>query len=395
MWFKRDISYNLSRDSSFVQILTGPRQCGKSSLLLNLDPSYVELNLDDLALRETIKKDPVTFLSQLDGKKVLIDEAHLAPEIFSAIKLKVDHLKRKGVTRQTLYRITGSNQILMDKNVKESLAGRASYFELNTFSVAEIYELLKLPMSEILFKGGWPEIYSQPSIPSKRFLDDYIRSYIEKDIVLTAGIQKQNEFMQFLKLLAGRTGQLLNASELSKEVGVSGESIRDWISILERMKIILLVPPYFSNISKRLVKMSKVYFLDTGLAVRLQGHSEIQPLLTSPQIGPLFETLVCAEIYKTLKNFDLDWRFFHWRSRDGEEVDFLLEKGRGEFIFIEAKVTHQSLKDPRFYPEIRKVFGPHIPPITLCHLEGAIPDGKSIPVSKLRDFLLNKTTLNK
>lgn len=244
----------MSQNINFVEILIGPRQCGKSSLFFKLNADFIEIPFDDYALRTRASEDPVAFLTQFDNKKLMIDEAQLVPEIFSAIKLKVDRMKRGSVKRQTFYRLTGSNQILMDKNVKESLAGRASYFELNTLSVAEIRAVLNIPIGEILFKGGWPELYADFNIPVKRYLDEYIRTYVEKDIVLSAGIQKQNEFMRFAKLLAGRTGQLVNHSELAKEVGVGAETVRDWLSILERMKIIILINPYFSNSSKRLEK---------------------------------------------------------------------------------------------------------------------------------------------
>jgi predicted AAA+ superfamily ATPase len=389
MWIKRDISNVLAQNTNFVEILIGPRQCGKSSLFYNLSDQFIEISLDDYSIRENISQDPMTFLEQFEGKKLLIDEAQLAPELFSAIKRKIDLLKRKSTKRETIYRLTGSNQILLDKNVKESLAGRASYFELNTLSVAEILNEVELPISEILFKGGWPEIYANQTISSKKYLDDYIRAYVEKDIILSAGIQKQNEFIRFAKLLAGRTAQLLNNSEIAKEVGVNTETIRDWISVLERMKIITLVQPFNSNYSNRLVKSPKVFFLDTGIACRLQGHSELTPLLTSPQLGPLFETLVNAELYKTMKNFSRDWQIYHWRSRDGEEIDFFIQLENNKCLFLECKVSRQSINRIDQYPQVKKVFKENTPPYYLCHMQGDKIIGNSIPISQLRDFLLS------
>lgn len=389
MWINRDITAILKQNTNFIEIVSGPRQCGKSSLLLQIGPEFIELSFDDLGIRQLANTDPQGLLNQFEGKKVFIDEAQLAPEIFYALKKKVDLMKRQSHSRETIYRLTGSNQILMDKQVKESLAGRASYFELNTLSVAEIFSAANPTMGEIILRGGWPELYSDQTISSKRYLDDYIRTYVEKDIILASGIQKQNEFIRFLKLLAGRTGQLVNHSELSKEVGVSSETIKEWISILERMRIIILVEPFYSNLSKRLIKSPKVFFLDTGLACRLQGHSEISPLLTSPQFGGLFETLVFAEIYKTMKNFDKDWKIHHWRSRDGEEIDFLVEMGNGKSLFIEAKTSPQPLYSHEEFLEVRKVFKEKIPSRFLCHLDGERILGKSIPIKFLRDFLLN------
>lgn len=389
MWIERDISQFLAQNSDFVEILTGPRQCGKSSLLLKLDPEFLELSLDDLSIREALARDPLTFLSQFDGKKLLIDEAQLVPELFSAIKRKVDLMKRAGVSRETYFRLTGSNQILMDKNVKESLAGRASYFELNTFSIAEIINSLSFSTADILFRGGWPELYTVPNLSIKHYLDDYIRTYVEKDIVLAAGIQKQNQFMKFIKLLAGRTGQVLNSSELARDVGVSVEAIKDWVSILERMKVIVLINPFYTNLTSRLIKSPKIYFLDTGLAVRLQGHSELTPLLTSPALGSLFETLVCGEIIKTLNNFRQDWKIFHWRSRDGEEIDFYIQFPSGKSLFLEAKTARQDLSSHEKFTEVKKVFKDKVPPRYLVHMEGETILGNLIPIKKLRDFLLS------
>lgn len=314
----------------------------------------------------------------------------MVPEIFSTIKRKVDLMKRNSLPRQTYFRLTGSNHILIDKNVKESLAGRASYFELNTLSVAEILNTINIPIGEIIFKGGWPELYATPNISTKQFLDDYIRTYVEKDIVLTAAMQKQNEFIRFANLLAGRTGCLINYSEFSKEVGVNAETIKDWISILERMKIIVLINPYYSNFSKRLVKSPKVFFLDTGLACRLQGHSELSPLLTSPGLGNLFETLVCAEIYKTMINYSRNWEIYHWRSRDGEEIDFLIQMKNEKILFFEAKVARQSIGTHENFNEVRKVFKNKIPPRFLCHMDGEGIIGNSIPIRCLKDFLINR-----
>jgi predicted AAA+ superfamily ATPase len=389
MWITRDIANILAQNTNYIEVLIGPRQCGKSSLLFRLDSDYIEISLDDFSLREVVAKDPSTFLSQFEGKKLIIDEVQLVPELFFALKRKVDLMKREGIKRKTFFRVTGSNQILIDKNVKESLAGRASYFELNTLSVAEITHHLKLPIGEIILKGGWPELYADSSISTKRYLDDYIRSYVEKDIVLSAGIQKQNEFIRFAKLLAARTAHLVNHSELAKEVGVSSDTIKDWLSILERMKIIVLINPYFSNFSKRLVKSAKVYFLDTGLACRLQGHYDLVPLLSSPAFGHLFETLVCAEIYKTMINFSRNWQIFHWRSRDGEEIDFLIELENGKKLFIEAKTKRQSLEPLESFSELKKVFQKNTPPRYVCHMEGETILGEFIPISCLRDFLLN------
>lgn len=387
MWIKRDISNIFKQNTDLVQVLMGPRQCGKTSLLMHLDSDFTEISMDDPNIRALAEKDPMMFLEQFEGKKLFIDEAQLAPQIFSALKRKADLIKRKDKNSQTQFRLTGSNQILMDKNVKESLTGRASYFQLNTLSVSEILDSQSQPMIDIILKGGWPELYATPDKDHKKFLDDYITSYVEKDIVLAAGIQKVFDFTRFLGLIAHRTAQVLNYSELAKEVGVDVTTIKDWISILERMKIIALVMPYFSNHSKRLIKSPKLYFIDTGLACRLQGWTSSIQLLGAPQLGALFETLVFSELYKMIQNYNLSWKLFHWRSRDGEEIDFVIQKSPNEFLFVESKVSNQFPPDISTYPEIKKVFKSKIPNLVLCHMDGERALGKQVPLRFLKKYL--------
>jgi len=387
MWIKRDISAISQENQDPIQIFRGPRQCGKSSLILKLDPDFRELSLDDPSLRELAQNDPEVFLRQFEGEKLFIDEAQYAPNLFPSLKRKVDLLKRSKTPLKTILRLTGSNQIVMDRNIKESLAGRASYFDMNTLSVSEILASQKISTQEILYKGGWPEIHAQKDKNPKKYLDDYINTYIEKDIVLAAGIQKAGDFLRFTKLLAGRVGQLLDLSGLAKEVGVDAKTIRDWTSVLEKMHIIALVEPYSSNLSSRLVKSPKVFFLDTGLACRLQGWTSSEPIITSPQQGHLFENLVFSELHRTNINYQLGWQIFHWRSRDGEEFDFLLQKSSQEFLFLEAKVSRKNPTDPASYPEVRKVFKKKIPKAIVCHQEGEHALEATIPIAWLKRYL--------
>ena len=391
MWIYRDITNILQKNRDLVQILVGPRQCGKTSLLVHLDQGFHEVSFDDLGQRNLAQTDPKLFLSFYKEKKLFIDEVQLAPEILYAIKRDVDLKKRSGEKKETFYRLTGSNLILMDKAVKESLAGRASYFQLNTLSVAEILNSTSHSILEILFRGGWPELYADEETPVKKYLDDYISTYVEKDIILAAGIQKSSEFLKFCKILAGRTGQIVSYADLGSDVGVNNGTIRDWLSILEKMKIIAIVEPFYSNLTKRLLKSPKIYFLDTGLACRLQGWSESMPILNSPQIGGLFETLVFAEIYKTITNFGLSWKIFYWRSRDGEEIDFLIEKDNKKFLFIEVKKSAQNCPNIGSYPEVKKVFKTTVPECILCHMEGDTVFNQQVPIRWLRDYLLTNT----
>jgi predicted AAA+ superfamily ATPase len=399
MWIKRQISDILLKNNDLIQVIRGPRQCGKSSLVLRLDSEFKELSLDDPALRDLAQNDPELFLKNFEGQKLFIDEAQYAPRLFPSLKRKADLYKREtGYKAQTILRLTGSNQILMDKNIKESLTGRASFFDMNTLSVSEILAAKKIPIQQILYMGGWPELHSQSDsfVPTgkdpKKYLDDYINSYVEKDIVLAAGIQKSREFLKFVRLLAGRVGEIVDYSGLGNECQVDGKTVKEWLSILEKMHIISLVMPFSSNLTTRLIKSPKVYFIDTGLACRLQGWTSPDPILTSPQQGHLFENLVFSEIYKMNLNFQLNIEIFHWRSRDGEEVDFLLEFNQRDYLFIESKVSPSKIPELKKFPNILKVFKKKVPPYLQCHQEGEHILGPRIPISKLEGEILKFMT---
>jgi len=390
VWIERDIAETIRSNTDPVQVIRGPRQCGKTSLLLRLDPEFKELSLDDPALRELAQNDPELFLSQFDSMKLFIDEAHHAPALFPSLKRMVDLYKRehKG-PRRTILRLTGSNQIMMDRSVKESLAGRASFFDMNTLSVAEILNARPVSIQNIIYTGGWPELHATGGRDPKKYLDDYINSYIEKDIVLAAGIHKSREFLKCLRLLAGRTGEILDLAGLGTDAGVDAKTIKEWVSVLERMHVLALVMPFSSNLSSRLIKSPKVYFLDTGIACRLQGWTSPEPILTSPQQGHLFENLVFAELYKLIINHQLGWQLFHWRSRDGEEIDFVIQRNPGDYMFLEAKTSPPESGAHAKYPEFKKVFGQSRRPIYTCHQEGKHILPRTIPIAKLKEFLLD------
>ncbi len=399
MFIPRDITSQLMQEDAFIQVMLGPRQCGKSTLLASLATSSPrqELTFDDLALRQLANQDPALFLAQFPPP-LLLDEVQYAPNLFPEIKKQVDHLKRQALHATTpsrpipLFQLTGSNQILMDKNVKESLAGRASYYYLNTLSVHEILQALpNTPLKDILFQGGWPALYSEQIKSVPTFLNNYIRSYVEKDIVLSAGIQKIQAFHTVLGLLAARTGQLLDYSEIAKASGVRSVTIKEWVGLLERADLLIKLPPFHSNLNKRLTKTAKYYFLDTGLATRLQGWSEPTPLLNSPQAGHLFETLVLAEIVKFIRNKGKDWRLYLWRTKEGEEIDFLLETTENHFYAFEAKLSIQGTPIQTTLPPSFKKYFKLTHPLCLITFGGQslqhTPCHTSMPLSALFNFL--------
>ena len=358
-----------------VQLVIGPRQCGKSTLRYYMSGvTFKEVTFDDLQLRHLANQDPALFLEQF-APPILLDEVQYVPDLFSEIKRRVDLLKRQrlkdGQPLTTQYRMTGSNQVLMDKNIKESLAGRASYFYLKTLTVHEI-QLASNAVSvlTILLKGGWPELYIDSALSPVQYLNDYIRSYIDKDIVLSAGIQKQSAFNVVLGLLAARTGMLLDYSNVAKASGVQAVTVKEWVSTLQRTSLAYCLKPYASNLNKRLTKAPKFYFLDSGLAARLQGWQNEAPLLTSPQAGALFETLVFAEIFKFIQNYAKDWQIYLWRTREHEEIDFLIITKSGKVLALDAKMSMQKVQSMSIPPVFKKTF-PQVNQITLVTFGGA------------------------
>ncbi len=395
MWINREIqSFFAQEHPEMIQVLIGPRQCGKSSLFWTMGREFSEVSFDDMQARRLAKTDPGLFIAQ-QKLPLIIDEVQYVPEIFSELKRVVDarkreRLKKGSASDEVLFRLTGSNQILMDQNIKESLAGRAGYYFLNTLSVSEILRSQRdITLSQILFKGGWPELYVTSRSPVK-YLNDYILSFIEKDVVLNFGVSKQNEFHTVLGLLAARTGELINYSSIAQHSGVKSGTVRDWVSILERMNLLYVLKPYENNLNKRLIKSPKIYFLDTGLACRLQGWAEEIPMLSSPQAGHLFETLVLAEIIKFKNNHGKDWNVFTWRTKEGEEVDFIIEKADGQVLALEAKMGIHSVEPVSIPKSLQKQF-PKLKKIVIVSYGGEEKSlsGQSLqlPIAKLGDYL--------
>lgn len=397
MWIIRDITERLKADKGYyIQILIGPRQSGKSSLLSHIgEDKFQEIEFDDLQLRSLAQADPALFLSQYNPP-LNLDEVQYVPNLFPELKKKIDHLKKetlrsgKKIKIKTLYRLTGSNIILLSKNVQETLVGRAKYFYLNTLSVSELSrEFPNITIGEILFKGGWPELYSNEDLKIVSYLNDYINSYVQKDIAQSAGIEKIHEFNKVLGLVASRVGQLINYSDIAKDSGVKSVTVKDWLSILNHSQLIYILSPYESNLNKRLVKSPKVYFWDSGLAVRLQGWSEMPPMLNSPYIGQLFENLVLGEINKFKQNYLKNWPLYFWRTKEGEEIDFILEADNKKVLAIDAKwgLNNNTQDIPKNFAKIFSQVTEIIIVVPSGEERILSPYCRQLPISKLSSFL--------
>ncbi|HSX10352.1 MAG TPA: ATP-binding protein [Chlamydiales bacterium] len=350
MWIKRDLLKFLQASKAAtlpIRILRGPRQVGKTSLLDHLRTHKLVL-FDDLGIRTLAETNPALFFEQFTGPLIL-DEATLAPQIFPEIKKRIDLERRRqqetGKPIEIDLWITGSNQTLLQKAVRESLAGRANYYFLNTLSIHEwcLTFQKEFSLSDFFMRGGWPELYASPDLNAVQYLNDFISTFIEKDIVTAAGIEKKAAFSKALQLASGRVGQLLNASDIAKNIGVDTTTIQAWIGLFEQNGILRILPPYYTNLNQRLIKTPKIYFEDVGIAVRLQGWSEFKPILLSPYFGHLFENLALAEITRFFINRGEQPEIFFVRSKEQVEVDFLLQLPNQKFIAIEVKSTPVDL----------------------------------------------------
>jgi predicted AAA+ superfamily ATPase len=354
MWIQRDfLNFFLSHPQKTlpVKVLRGPRQVGKTSLLHHLGTHKLVL-FDDLSIRTLAQENPSLFFEQFTGPLIL-DEATLAPHIFSELKKRIDLERRQRQDTEASLSIdiwiTGSNQTLLQKEVQESLAGRANYFFLNTLSLHELENTFHQPVSlqTLFLRGGWPELHASVELDAVQYLNDFIATFIERDIVTAAGIEKKSAFTKTLQLVAARIAQLLNYSDIAKNVGVDTTTVQAWVALLDQNGIARILQPYYTNLNQRLIKTPKIYLEDTGLAVRLQGWSEFEPLLLSPYFGHLFENLVLAEITRFFINRGMSPQIYFLRSKEQVEVDFLVCLSNQRFLAIEVKTTPMDLSVPQ------------------------------------------------
>lgn len=338
MWIKRTLEARFRGSPGGVLpvwLLVGPRQVGKSSLLERCsDGSRQYVNLDELQVRSRAKEAPELFAKELT-LPLIIDEIQFAPQLLSAIKILADSTTTPGAIW-----LTGSQSFEVMKGVRETLAGRVALIELGGLTDEEklISDLSPKGYFDSIIETGFPRIRDTVSAAERaEFLDSYTRTYIERDVRELLGIQKRREFDIFLKICALRTGQVVNFDSMASDVGVSPKTIKEWLSLLEDCFLIRLVPPFFTNRSKRLIKNQKLYFLDMGLAAFLAGWTDGDALRLGPIGGAAFETHVFSNLMRYFSNRCEPASISFWRTRDGDEIDFLVE-ARGRVTPIEVKM---------------------------------------------------------
>lgn len=396
MWINRDfLTFWEPKNSLEVILLRGPRQIGKTSMLLKMEPpTRSKVFLDDPNERNRASSDPEFLLSQLTFP-TLIDEVQRSPELLLSIKKHVDQQRRERLesgtpTSPATFRMTGSNQTEIDRALQETLAGRISIFHVHGLAVHEIWGLdSKIDLRQILFRGGFPELWVRPDLDPISFLNDYYSTFVEKDIARTAGVEKLASFSTTLRLLASRAGEMLNYESIGNEAGVSGKSIKDWVSLLEHNGILFILKPYHSNLNKRLTKMPKVYFIDSGLCVRLQSHQEPETILSTPQAGHLFENLVVSEVLKMNDHLRKNWDIFYWRTKEKEEIDLVVETGT-TIILLQIKLGSAPAGEIPLPKEIvatnKKIRRAFVVAMGARRVHS--PGVEVVPISRLFDFLL-------
>jgi len=314
-----------------VIAVTGARQTGKTSLLRKVFPHYRFVSLDLPSEAELAEREPASFLAR-HPPPLIIDEVQYAPAIFRHLKHAVD--EQRAVGGQFL--LTGSQKLNFMKEVSESLAGRIEVLDLETLSLQEIRGTYPdLPLSRLLFRGGFPELYEKLDLEPTGFYRSYVLTYLERDLLQLIRVTQLRDFERFLRACALRTAQVLNKADLARDIGISPSTASEWLSALQASGQIELLEPWFSNRTKSLVKSPKLYLCDTGLLAFLLNLLSEEELLRSPLVGAIWETLVYAELRKRLPAHR--GSLFFWRDRT-TEVDFLLHRG-GRFELMEAKWT--------------------------------------------------------
>lgn len=339
-----------------VVTVVGPRQSGKTTLVQHAFPEKKYVNLEFPDIRAMAMQDPRGFLEEYpDG--AILDEVQRVPELLSYIQPLIDEKDQKG-----MFILTGSYQLELQEAISQSLAGRTAILTLLPLSFGELRAAgFDISIDEWMLKGGYPRIYKDQLDPTKAYRN-YFQTYVERDLRQLIQVKDLMQFERFIQILAGRIGQMLNMEDIGGEIGISSHTVKHWISILEASFIVFRLPPYFENFGKRIVKSSKLYFNDVGLATYLLGIQNEMQLKRDPLRGNLFENAILLELKKHQLSRGLDPSLFYYRDVQKNEVDVIYKKGH-ELIPIEIKSskTYHSefIEKLLFFQSIAKERAPH------------------------------------
>lgn len=321
-----------------VVTVTGPRQSGKTTLAKMLFPTWAYVNLESINDRQFAQEDPIGFLRQYQDGSVIIDEVQRVPELLSEIQVMVDADPRPG-----RFLLTGSQNFALSRRIAQSLAGRTALCTLLPFSLSELgTSVRRADLNDMIWKGFYPKIHDRTISPADE-LSFYVQTYLERDVREIENIRNLRSFTTFLRLAAGRTGQILNVSSLAADAGISPKVASDWLSVLEASYLVRLLEPWHANLNKRLTKAPKLYFTDVGLAAHLIGIGTPAQLIAHPSRGALFETMIVGEYIKDSLNRGSTATINYYRDSNHNEIDLVIsENGRTRLIEIKSGETYSD-----------------------------------------------------
>lgn len=408
MYIKRFLENEIIKNSKLYPVIMvcGQRQVGKSTMLHHLMESERKyVTLDDQNARRLAETDAALFFETY-GSPLLIDEFQRVPSILLEMKRIVDEKMLNGEPCNGMYWLTGSQKFPMMKSVADSLSGRIGIFDLSGFSTAELEKRNAITFSPVIadlkdrltdqepkdihqifkriFDGGMPKLLTT-EIERDRFYMDYVNTYLERDIHLLEQVDKLNEFYDFLVYIAARTSQELNYSEISKELGISVPTVKAWTTILERSGIIYILHPYYNNITNRLVKTPKIYFMDTGLAAYLCRCPNAETLENGAMAGAYFETYVVTEIVKSYYNAGKRPDLYYYRDIDKKEIDLVITIG-DKIYPLEIKKSKNPKTPDKNFNVLEKLKLEIQPGIVLCMTDEMIPYNRDVwyyPISAI------------
>lgn len=356
MYIKRKLTESTLEAASEYPVIAimGPRQSGKTTFAQKLFPNHNYISLEDFDLKNEAQADPRRFLAeQPSGAGLILDEIQHAPELLSYMQTIVDREKKNG-----FFIVTGSQNFLINQAITQTLAGRMAILNLMPLSIAELADAGMLPenIETLIYKGGYPKAHASHAT-IQRLYKNYITQYVERDVRQIKNVSDLGTFQLFMRMCAGRIGQVLNLSSLGNDCGITHATAKAWLSLLQATYVVFLLEPYYQNYGKRLIKSPKLYFMDTGLACSLLRIRNEQELQESYMRGPLVETLIISDLIKQQYNLEQQPTLFFWRDKAGHEIDCIIDQPN-QPIPVEIKagktVTSSFFQEMAFWQEQTK-----------------------------------------